>query len=357
MAGVGAARVRVLVTGSEGYIGSVLVPFLTHVGHEVVGLDTGYFAECVVGATPNSGELVAQDVRDVVLDESSGFDAVIHLAALANDPLGDLNAGWTYEINHLSTVRLARAAKRCGVRRFLFASSCSLYGVSGSDQEVAEDAELKPLTPYAESKVRAERELLELASDSFSPVSLRNATVYGFSPRFRSDIVVNNLVCWGLTTGQIQLLSDGLSWRPLIHVEDLARACDAILHAPRNAVHGEAFNVGVPGENYQVRSLATIVGEALPHTQVRFADGAGPDRRSYRVDFSKLAVRVPDFTPRWNVRRGAEQVVACLKDAGITREDFEGGRYARLDRLKDLLARGELDDTLRWNSTRARSSL
>ncbi len=348
---------RVLVTGSEGYIGSVLVPYLVRVGHEVVGLDTGFFAECVVGATPTSGEFVAQDVRDGAPDALNTFDAVIHLAALANDPLGDLNAVWTYEINHLSTVRLARAAKQSGVRRFLFASSCSLYGVSDTEQEVTEDAELKPLSPYAESKVRAERELFELADDSFSPVSLRNATVYGFSPRFRSDIVVNNLVCWGLTTGQIQLLSDGRSWRPLVHVEDLARACDAILQAPRDAVHGEAFNVGVPGENYQVRSLATIVAEVLPHTRVCFADGAAPDRRSYRVDFSKLARRLSHFKPRWNVRRGAEQVAACLHDAGVTREDFQGGRYARLDRLKDLLARGELDETLRWKSTRTHSLL
>ena len=283
---------KVLVAGDRGYIGAVLVPFLRAAGHEVDGLDLGLYEGCDLGPVPDIGERPPRDIRDAGPAEMSGYDAVLCLAALSNDPLGHLNPATTYSVNLEGTLRLARAAKQAGVTRFLFASSCSLYGAAGS-AGVAEDAELFPVTPYGETKVQAERELSRLADDSFSPTYLRNATAYGASPRLRLDIVVNNLTAIAMTTGQVRLESDGSPWRPLVHIEDISRAFLAVLEAPRELVHDQAFNVGRAEDNVQVRDIAELVRDAVPGSKLTFADGAGPDLRNYRVDFSKLDRDVP----------------------------------------------------------------
>jgi nucleoside-diphosphate-sugar epimerase len=339
--------VRVLVTGHDGYIGSVLVPALTVGGHEVVGLDTFFFGDCTLGLNGDPVPALHKDVRDVSLADLAGFDAVIHLAALCNDPLGDLHPEWTEEINHRASVRLARMAREVGVVRFLYASSCSMYGASGDDI-LTEEAPLKPLSVYAVSKVRTEEDLSRLADESFSPVFMRNATAYGLSPRLRADVVLNNLVCWAHTTGRIRIMSDGTPWRPIVHVEDIARAFAAALTAPREAIHNQAFNVGTNGENYRVRELADIVRATVPGSTVEQADGAGPDPRSYRVDFSKLARTFPAFKPQWNASSGAKDLYAALRQAKMTLADFEGRKYVRLAQIKHLLDSGVLDDRLRW---------
>src|SRR4051812_32430793 len=340
---------RVLVTGHDGYIGSVMHRGLRAAGHEVTGLDTYYFEECGDGPV---GDIPAirKDIRDVATQDLEGFDAVVHLAGLCNDPLGDLNASWTFEINHAASCHLAQMAKAAGVRRFLFASSCSLYGKAG-DRILAEDAPLQPLTAYAASKVRAEADLADLASDDFSPVFMRSATAYGMSPRLRADVVLNNLVCWACSTGSIRIMSDGLAWRPIVHVEDISNAFAAALAAPRSAIHNQAFNVGVNEENYRVRDLAEIVGQVVPGCEVEYARDGNHDPRSYRVSFDKLA-RVLHVEPKWDARRGAHQLYESLKDAGIPQKIFWGTKFTRLARLKDLLSRDRLDGTLRWRTTR-----
>ncbi|MEM8598964.1 MAG: SDR family oxidoreductase [Bacteroidota bacterium] len=341
---------RVLVTGHSGYIGSVLVPRLVALGYDVHGLDSDLFAACTflpegVASIPS----VRRDLRDVTRADLEGFDAVVHLANLSNDPLGNLNPALTYEINHTATVRLGEHARAAGVRRFLFASSCSLYGAAGQ-HAVTEEAAFHPQTPYGEAKVLAERDLAPLATDTFSPVFLRNATVYGVSPRLRFDLVVNNLTAWAVTTGQILLKSDGTPWRPLVHVEDVCRAVEAVLDAPREAIHNEAFNVGRNGENYQIRQVAEIVGDVVPDCAVAFAGGASPDTRSYQVDFSKIQRHVPSFQPQWTVRRGVEQLFAAFRDAALTPDAFEGPQYRRLKRLEVLLDAGAIDANLRWST-------
>ncbi len=338
---------RVLVTGHNGYLGSVMVPVLTSVGHEVVGLDTFFFEECLLGDDSDQTPNLRKDVRDVAVSDLRGFEAVVHLAALCNDPLGDLNPDWTYDINHRASVRLASLAREAGVHRFLFASSCSMYGAASEDI-LTEEAPLRPLTPYATSKVRTEEDLLKLADRDFSPVFMRNATAYGLSPHLRADIVLNNLVCWAHTTGQIRIMSDGSPWRPIVHVQDIARAFTAALTAPREAIHNQAFNVGADGENYQVSELADIVRATVPGCSVSYAHSTGPDPRSYRVDFSKLSRVLTDFKPQWNAAFGAKELYSALQDAQITLEDFQGRRYIRLNQLKHLLETGCLDGTLRW---------
>jgi len=337
---------RVLVTGHNGYIGSVMVPVLQAAGHEVLGLDTFFYEDCTFGEDFHRVPALRKDVRDVTLADLQGFDAIVHLAALSNDPLGDLKPEWTYDINHAASVRLAKLAKEAGVQRFLYASSCSMYGAAG-EELVTEETPLSPLTAYAVSKVRTEEDLSKLADESFSPVFMRNATAYGVSPRLRADLVLNNLVCWAHTTGKVRILSDGTPWRPIVHVEDIANAFAAALVAPREAIHNQAFNVGVNGENYQIRDLAEIVQETVPGCSVEYAGQGEPDQRSYRVDFSKLA-RTLDFKPRWNARLGAQELYLALRRIGLSMEDFQDQKYIRLKRLKYLLDAGYLDGTLRW---------
>jgi nucleoside-diphosphate-sugar epimerase len=342
---------RVLVTGHHGYIGSILAPALREAGHDVVGLDTFFYRDCDFGNADGLEPALSRDLRDVRPGDLEGFDGIVHLAALSNDPLGDFNPSLTYAINRDSTIALARAAKEAGAGRFVFASSCSMYGAAAGDEPLGERAPLRPLTPYAESKVAAERALQELAGDGFSPVSMRNATVYGVSPRLRLDIVLNNLVAWAHTTGAIRLQSDGSSWRPLVHARDVARATLALLEAPDEVVGGEAFNIGSAAQNYRIRDLAEIVQRRLPECEITFADGASPDPRSYRVDFSKFESACPDCHFEWTAERGVDELVRAYAEVGLTFDDFQDvGRYTRLTELKRLIDQGRLDGDLRWTS-------
>lgn len=342
---------NVLVTGHHGYIGSVVAPQLADAGHSVTGMDTFFYGGCDFGPDRGAVREWRGDVRDVAPAQLQEFDAVVHLAALSNDPLGDLNREWTYDINLDGTLALARAAKAAGVERFVFASSCSMYGASGLDDLLDEDAPLKPLTAYAESKVRAEEGLVELADDGFSPVSLRNATAYGSSPRLRLDVVLNNLVGWAFTTGRIRLLSDGSAWRPIVHVEDVGRAVLAVLAAPRDLIHARAYNVGATAENYRIKELAALVHEVLPECDVELAEGAAPDARSYRVDFSRYEQAFPEHLAAWTAARGARELADDYARFGLTWELFDGPRYTRLKRLRELLDGGELDGRLRQRAT------
>jgi nucleoside-diphosphate-sugar epimerase len=338
---------RALVTGHKGYIGSVMVPLLVEAGHEVVGLDTGLYEACNFGDRRQNVAGVRLDIRDVEPHHLEGFEAVLHLAALSNDPLGDLNSQLTYDINHLASVRLARAARQAGVERFLFASSCSLYGASGTDAPLTEDAPFNPVTPYGESKILVEQDVTRLATQDFSPVFFRNATAYGVSPHLRVDIMVNNLVGYAVTTGQVLIKSDGSPWRPLVHVEDICRAFLATLEADRQRTHNQAFNVGITEENFRVREVAAMV-EAVTGCQATFAEGASADARDYRVDFGKIQRVLPEFQPRWSVQKGVEELYEAYRRYDLTADEFLGGRYVRLNEIKRLQAAGRLGGTLRW---------
>lgn len=337
---------RVLVTGHLGYIGVEMTSFLLGLGHDVVGLDADLFSECDFLGTPDPVPNLGIDLRDVAASDLVGFDAVVHLAAMSNDPLADLNPLLTYAVNRDASLSLAEAAKAAGVGRFLFSSSCSLYG-KGGDEELDEGAAFNPVTPYGHSKIEVEHALSQLADENFSPVYLRNATAYGLSRRLRADIVVNNLVGHAVTSGKVMMQSDGSPWRPLVHILDIAHAFAQVLVAPRGVVHDQAFNVGRVGENYRVREIADLVADVVPNCSVSFADGATADIRDYRVDFSKIERELPGYAPQWTVRRGIEQLWAAYADGRMTGELFDGHRYFRIRTVKRLIERGDLDVELR----------
>ncbi|PXY32076.1 NAD-dependent epimerase/dehydratase family protein [Prauserella muralis] len=337
---------RVLLTGHTGYLGTVMAPVLAAAGHEVTGLDSGLFDDCLLGPAPAELPAHRVDLRDVTAEHVSGVDAVIHLAALSNDPLGSLAPELTYDINHHASVRLARLAKDAGVRRFLYASTCSVYGASGGEELVGEDAPLRPVTPYAESKVRVEDELHALADDDFSPVYLRNATAFGYSPRLRADIVLNNLVAHAFLTGEVRVLSDGTPWRPLVHARDIAAAFTAALGAPKQAVHDTPFNIGTERNNVTVAQIAGEVVEAVPGARLAITGEAGADPRSYRVDFSRFREAIPGFDCEWSVKDGAVELIEAYQKHGLTQRDFER-RFTRLARLRDRGEAGTVDESLR----------
>ena len=339
---------RVLVTGHLGYIGTVLTPMLVARGHAVVGLDSDLFRDCTFGSAGVLAAVphIAKDIRDVELADVEGFDAVLHLAGLSNDPLGDLNPELTFEINHQASVRLAELAKQAGVRRFLYASSCSNYGASGDDL-LDESASFNPVTPYGISKVRSEQGIGPLAGDGFEPVFLRASTAYGVSPRLRFDLVLNNLTAWAFTTGQVYLKSDGTPWRPVVHVADIAAAYVALLEAPSEAVAGRAFNIGRTDQNFRISELAEVVRETVPNCRIEYAPDAGPDKRCYRVSCDELARSVSAYQPMWDVRKGAVQLYQAFRSHGLKQPEFEGPTYQRLAHLKQLLSAGVVDETLR----------
>lgn len=348
------APMRILVTGHNGYIGGVMVPMLKQAGHDVVGLDTDFFEPCLLPEQPVDLDVpeIRKDLREVERGDLDGFEAVLHLAGLSNDPLGNLDGNLTFDINDAASIRFARLAKEAGVERFLFSSSCSTYGAAGDDF-LDESAAFNPVTPYAVSKVRLEQQLAELADDRFSPTYLRNSTAYGVAPRIRVDLVLNNLVAYALTTGRIHMMSDGTPWRPLVHIEDISRAFLAALEAPLDAIHNEAFNVGRTEDNYRIRELAEIVSEVVPGCEITYEPGGGPDKRCYRVDCGKIARALPAFQPQWNARKGVEELVAAYRKAGLTEEQFQGSRYIRLARIQELQGEGRLDAELRWREAGA----
>jgi nucleoside-diphosphate-sugar epimerase len=342
---------RVLVAGDRGYLGAVITPLLRTAGHPVVGLDAGWYDGCDFGPVEFDYEQRTGDIRAARVEDLIGFDAVLNLAAVSNDPIGHLNPGATFSVNADGAIHLGRVAKEAGVARYVFSSSCSLYGAAG-DAPVTEDAAFNPVTPYGESKVLAEAGLAALADDDFSPTYLRNATAYGSSPRLRADIVVNNLTGVAFTRGEVRLQSDGSPWRPLVHAEDIARACLAALEAPREVVHDRAFNVGRDEDVVQIRTIAAQVSEILG-APVTFASTAGPDKRDYRVDFTRIGELLPAFKPEWTIAAGIDELACDMHEYGLTAADFEGPRFVRLETIRELIAAGRLDEELRMNGRSA----
>lgn len=338
---------RVLITGLSGYIGPVMARTLRKAGHEITGLDTGYFHDCAMDSYVEDVPMIHKDIRDVTPHDLRGFDAVVHLAALSNDSLREFQPELTYAINLKGSLHLGKVARDAGVKRFLFSSSCSIYGVT-KEEKATERTPLRPLSAYAVSKVKTEEGLDKLASPEFSPVFMRNATAYGVSPRMRLDLVVNNLTAWAITTGRVQVISDGTPWRPLVHIGDIASAFAAVLAAPRAAIHNAAFNVGGTSENYQVKDLAEMVRELIPHSAMYYGEGAAPDPRDYRVDFSKLQKDVPAFQPVWNARKGISELTSAFRRVGLQAADLQSRNYIRLKQLRYLMDANALDENLRW---------
>jgi len=338
---------RILVTGDRGYFGSILVPMLVEHGYRVSGIDQRYYDGCAFGEFQPVVDSQRKDIRDITEDDLCGVDTVIHLAALSNDPLGNINPQLTLAINHEASVRLARLAKAAGVRRFVMSSSCSTYGKAG-DQVISETSPLNPVTPYGLSKTLAEVGIADLADDFFCPVFLRHATVYGLAPMLRFDLVINNLVAYAVATGQVFMKSDGKAWRPLVHIEDVCAACIAAASADAKLVRNEVYNIGRTEDNYQIFEVAEMIAAAVPGARIEYADGASHDERSYNVDFTKATTELPGFEPRWTVRRGIDQLADAFIGAGLRKEDFEGRRYSRVARITDLMRTGTLDEKLYW---------
>ncbi len=342
----------ILVTGNNGYIGTVLTEFLNRHSSKVAGIDCNYYEGCEFypeGARPF--KQIVKDIREVQESDLEGITSIIHLAALSNDPLGQIDPSVTDEINCLASAKLARLAKKRGINRFIFASSCSMYGITPGDRLLTENDRLNPITAYAKAKVNAEREISKLADNKFHPVFMRNATVYGLSPNLRLDLVVNNLVAWAYLTGKVAIMSDGAPWRPIIHVEDLCRAFKAVLEAPPDKIHNQPFNVGITEENYRIKEIAWHVEKIVPNCHVEILNKTGSDERTYRVDFSKIKKNLPRFRPAWNLQKGIKELYRAYMDFGLTQEDFQCPKYFRVKWMQYLIKKGKLNHNLKWENT------